>query len=43
MTKHTTKTATVAVGAMLFDDCFDPIEDARARGGRFGYVAGNCL
>jgi hypothetical protein len=31
MTKHTTKTAAVAVGAMLFDDWFDPIEDARAR------------
>jgi hypothetical protein len=29
MTKHTTNTAAVAVGAMLFDVWFDPIEDAR--------------
>jgi hypothetical protein len=28
MTKNTTKTAAVATGAMLFDDWFDPIEDA---------------
>ena len=28
MTKNTTKTAAVAAGAMLFDDWFDPIEDA---------------
>jgi putative transposase len=35
MTKNTTKTAAVATGAMLFDDWFDPIEDAvreRVRG-----------
>ena len=35
MTKNTTKTAAVAVGTMLFDDWFDPIEDAvreRVRG-----------
>jgi hypothetical protein len=30
MAKHSTKTAAVAVGAMLFDDWFDPIEDGRA-------------
>ena len=28
MTKNTTKTAAVAAGAMLFDNWFDPIEDA---------------
>src|SRR5580700_7851047 len=28
MTKNTTKTAAVAAGTMLFDDWFDPIEDA---------------
>ena len=35
MTKNTTKTAAVAAGTMLFDDWFDPIEDAvreRVRG-----------
>jgi hypothetical protein len=35
MTKNTTKTAVVAAGIMLFDDWFDPIEDAvreRVRG-----------
>jgi hypothetical protein len=31
MAKHSTKTAAVAAGAMLFDKWFDPIEDARAR------------
>ena len=28
MMKNTTKTAAVAAGTMLFDDWFDPIEDA---------------
>ena len=35
MTKNITKTAAFAAGAMLFDDWFDPIEDAvreRVRG-----------
>jgi hypothetical protein len=35
MTKNTTKMAAVAAGTMLFDDWFDPIEDAvreRVRG-----------
>jgi putative transposase len=35
MTKNTTKTAAIAAGTMLFDDWFDPIEDAvreRVRG-----------
>ena len=35
MTKNTTKTAAVASGTMLFDDWFDPVEDAvreRVRG-----------
>ena len=35
MTKNTTKTAAVAAGTTLFDDWFDPIEDAvreRVRG-----------
>ncbi len=34
MTKDSMKTAAVAAGAMLFDDWFDPIEDARARARR---------
>jgi hypothetical protein len=35
MTKNTAKTAAIAAGTMLFDDWFDPIEDAvreRVRG-----------
>ena len=28
MMKNTTRTAAVAAGTMLFDDWFDPIEDA---------------
>jgi hypothetical protein len=34
MTEHSTKTAAVAAGAMLFGDWFDPIEDAREGGRR---------